>query len=73
MADATQENAAALRAAEQARIRKERLEAKVRAGGSIRLNRITSSNSGTPVVGSSTSDPPSSYSTGMHLLGKLGT
>lgn len=35
------EDAAAARAAEQARIRKERREAKIRAGGSARLNKIT--------------------------------
>lgn len=35
------EEAAAARAAEQARIRKERREAKIRAGGSARLNKIT--------------------------------
>lgn len=35
------EAAAAARAAEQARLRKERREAKIKAGGSARLNRIT--------------------------------
>jgi len=35
------EDAASQRAAEQARLRKERREAKIRAGGSARLNRIT--------------------------------
>lgn len=35
------EDAAAARAADQARIRKERREAKIRAGGSARLNKIT--------------------------------
>lgn len=35
------EDAAAARAAEQARIRKERREAKIKAGGSARLNKIT--------------------------------
>lgn len=35
------EEAAAARAAEQARIRKERREAKIKAGGSARLNKIT--------------------------------
>lgn len=34
-------DAASQRAAEQARLRKERREAKIRAGGSARLNRIT--------------------------------
>lgn len=45
MADAaagtSPEDAAAARAAEQARIRKERREAKIKAGGSARLNKIT--------------------------------
>lgn len=36
-----EEAAAAARAAEQARIRKERREAKIKAGGSARLNKIT--------------------------------
>jgi hypothetical protein len=35
------EDAAAARAAEQARLRKERREAKIKAGGASRLNRIT--------------------------------
>lgn len=35
------EDAAAARAAEQARIRKERREAKIKAGGSARLSKIT--------------------------------
>jgi hypothetical protein len=35
------EDAAAARAAEQARLRKERREAKIKAGGSARLNKIT--------------------------------
>lgn len=35
------EDAAAARAAEQARIRKERREAKIKAGGNARLNKIT--------------------------------
>lgn len=35
------EDAAAARAADQARIRKERREAKIKAGGSARLNKIT--------------------------------
>lgn len=34
-------DAAAQRAAEQARLRKERREAKIKAGGSARLNKIT--------------------------------
>ncbi|KAI0009275.1 hypothetical protein F4779DRAFT_582779 [Xylariaceae sp. FL0662B] len=37
----TNEDAAAARAAEQARLRKERREAKIKAGGAARLNRIT--------------------------------
>ncbi|RKK99451.1 hypothetical protein BFJ68_g13190 [Fusarium oxysporum] len=43
MSEATQspEDAAAQRAAEQARLRKERREAKLKAGGSARLNKIT--------------------------------
>lgn len=39
--DMSPEDAAAARAAEQARIRKERREAKIKAGGSARLNKIT--------------------------------
>lgn len=35
------EDVAAARAAEQARLRKERREAKIRAGGAARLNKIT--------------------------------
>ncbi|KLO96107.1 uncharacterized protein LW93_13768 [Fusarium fujikuroi] len=43
MSETTQspEDAAAQRAAEQARLRKERREAKLKAGGSARLNKIT--------------------------------
>jgi hypothetical protein len=44
MADAaglSAEDAAAARAAEQARIRKQKREAKIKAGGSARLNKIT--------------------------------
>jgi hypothetical protein len=43
MADstATSSDAAAQRASEQARLRKERREAKLKAGGSARLDRIT--------------------------------
>ena len=40
-ATSTEEDAAAARAAEQARLRKERREAKIKAGGSARLNKIT--------------------------------
>ncbi|EOO00396.1 putative sad1 interacting factor 1 protein [Phaeoacremonium minimum UCRPA7] len=49
----TPEDAAAARAAEQARIRKERREAKIRAGGSARLNKITG------LGGGIQRDPPS--------------
>ena len=48
MADAAEEDAAAQRAAEQARIRKERREAKIKAGGTARLNRITGLGGGFP-------------------------
>lgn len=41
MSDSAVNDAASQRAAEQARLRKERREAKIRAGGSARLNRIT--------------------------------
>lgn len=41
MSDDAASDAASQRAAEQARLRKERREAKIRAGGSARLNRIT--------------------------------
>ncbi|KAL0940981.1 uncharacterized protein CTRU02_203744 [Colletotrichum truncatum] len=41
MADTTPEDAAAQRAAEQARLRKAKREAKIRAGGTARLNKIT--------------------------------
>ncbi|KAM0427316.1 hypothetical protein ACHAPT_007751 [Fusarium lateritium] len=44
----TPEDAAAQRAAEQARLRKERREAKIKAGGSARLNRITGLGGRTP-------------------------
>lgn len=37
----TPEDAAAARAAEQVRLRKERREAKIKAGGAARLNKIT--------------------------------
>ncbi len=40
------EDAAAARAAEQARLRKERREAKIKAGGAARLNRITGAGGG---------------------------
>lgn len=40
-AAATSSDAAAQRAVEQARLRKERREAKIKAGGSARLNKIT--------------------------------
>lgn len=42
------EDAAAARAADQARIRKERREAKIKAGGSARLNKITGLGGGLP-------------------------
>lgn len=41
MSDDAASDAASQRAAEQARLRKERREAKLRAGGSARLNKIT--------------------------------
>lgn len=41
MAETSPEDAAAQRAAEQARLRKERREAKIKAGGTSRLNKIT--------------------------------
>lgn len=41
MADMAPEDAAAARAAEQARLRKAKREAKIRAGGTARLNKIT--------------------------------
>ena len=37
----SQEDAAAARATEQARLRKERREAKIKAGGAARLNKIS--------------------------------
>lgn len=42
------EDAAAQRASEQARLRKERREAKIKAGGSARLNKITGASGGVP-------------------------
>jgi len=42
------EDVAAARVAEQARIRKERREAKIKAGGSARLNKITGLGGGLP-------------------------
>lgn len=41
MTEGTTEDAAAQRAAEQARLRKAKREAKIKAGGTARLNRIT--------------------------------
>ncbi|KAF7540398.1 hypothetical protein G7Z17_g12205 [Cylindrodendrum hubeiense] len=42
------EDAAAQRASEQARLRKERREAKIKAGGSARLSKITGASGGLP-------------------------
>lgn len=42
------EDAAAQRASEQARLRKERREAKIKAGGSARLNKIAGASGGVP-------------------------
>ncbi|KAL7944439.1 hypothetical protein V8C42DRAFT_346186 [Trichoderma barbatum] len=65
MADSTaisnDADAAAQRAAEQARLRKERREAKIKAGGSARLERITGV--GGRVVGDSDSPAPSAPAT----------
>lgn len=47
-ASATDQQAAAARAAEQARLRKERREAKIKAGGTSRLDRITGLSGGLP-------------------------
>ncbi|RYP84524.1 hypothetical protein DL769_001183 [Monosporascus sp. CRB-8-3] len=63
------EDAAAARAAEQARLRKERREAKIRAGGAARLNKITGLGGGIqrdpppPQPPSPCSTPPSSQPT----------
>lgn len=46
MTEQTDQDAAARRALEQARLRKERREAKIKAGGAARLNRITSAGGG---------------------------
>lgn len=43
------DDAAAQRASEQARLRKERREAKLKAGGSARLNKITGMAGGVPL------------------------
>ncbi|KAI1381512.1 hypothetical protein F4677DRAFT_403196 [Hypoxylon crocopeplum] len=63
------EDPAAVRAAEQARIRKERREAKIRAGGAARLNKITGLGGGIqrdavpqPSSGTSTPQPTTSSS-----------
>ncbi|KAH8677749.1 hypothetical protein BX600DRAFT_431077 [Xylariales sp. PMI_506] len=63
MADAapSPEDAAASRAAEQARLRKERREAKIRAGGAARLNKITGLGGG--LQRDPPSQPPSAGST----------
>ncbi|RYP45356.1 hypothetical protein DL768_008293 [Monosporascus sp. mg162] len=71
MAESVQspEDAAAARAAEQARLRKERREAKIRAGGAARLNKITGLGGGIqrdpppPQPPSPSSTPPSSQPT----------
>lgn len=57
------EDAAAQRAAEQARLRKERREAKIKAGGSARLNRITGLAGGVPKGTSAHIPSPLLYST----------
>lgn len=66
------EDAAAARAAEQARLRKERREAKIKAGGTARLNKITGLGGGfqrdaapasSPQQTSSTTTPPQSTAT----------
>ncbi|KAH7040459.1 uncharacterized protein B0I36DRAFT_10674 [Microdochium trichocladiopsis] len=60
------EDAAAARAAEQARLRKERREAKIKAGGSARLNKITGLGGGIPrdaPVQSAPSPAPSTATT----------
>lgn len=49
-------DAAAQRAAEQARLRKERREAKIKAGGSARLNKITGMG-GRPAIGMAFANP----------------
>ncbi|WYZ37266.1 hypothetical protein EsH8_II_000772 [Colletotrichum jinshuiense] len=68
MTEATPEDAAAQRAAEQARIRKAKREAKIRAGGTSRLNKITGLGGGfqredpAPTPPSTTSSPAPSAS-----------
>lgn len=57
------EAAAAARAAEQARLRKERREAKIKAGGNARLNRITGLGGGIQ-RGQSLPDPSKSLGLG---------
>ncbi|KAI3340275.1 hypothetical protein F4824DRAFT_497225 [Ustulina deusta] len=54
------EDAAAARAAEQARLRKQRREAKIKAGGSSRLDKITGLGGGVPKAQSSPTQPPPS-------------
>ncbi|TPX15197.1 uncharacterized protein E0L32_004755 [Thyridium curvatum] len=61
------EDAAAARAAEQARLRKERREAKIKAGGTARLNKITGLGGGVqrdaqPAASTASSAPPPSSS-----------
>jgi hypothetical protein len=60
MADDAETAAAAQRATEQARLRKERREAKIKAGGSARLNRITGA--GGRVVSESSEPTPATSS-----------
>ncbi|KAM0277916.1 hypothetical protein ACHAQH_005459 [Verticillium albo-atrum] len=57
MTEITPEDAAAQRASEQARLRKERREAKIRAGGASRLDKITGLGGRVPEASSTTSSP----------------
>ncbi|KAL2759536.1 hypothetical protein ACRALDRAFT_1067668 [Sodiomyces alcalophilus JCM 7366] len=63
MTEITPDDAAAKRAAEQARIRKERREAKIRAGGAARLNKITGLGGRVPDEPSTTPAPVTVTST----------
>ncbi|KAK2047496.1 hypothetical protein LZ31DRAFT_551322 [Colletotrichum somersetense] len=71
MTETTPDDAAAQRAAEQARIRKAKREAKIRAGGASRLNKITGLGGGfqrddpAPTPPSTTSSPAPSATSGL--------
>lgn len=66
MTEPSPEDAAALRAAEQVRLRKERREAKIKAGGAARLNKINGLSGRDPEPTPSASPAPKAASTTEH-------